>query len=140
MSIEENKEIARRYLSVDANQIRKDIESGQDEFHAPELMVHTPMGDMNYEGYMASMNAVVSAFPDCKYNPEDVIAEGDKVVVRYTLTGTHRGDFQGIPATGKSFKIEGIGILRIDNGKLAEFWFASDMLGMMQQLGAIPAQ
>ena len=108
MSVQENKEFARQYFSADANQVRKDIESGQDTFHAPELMVHTTMGDMDYGGWMAFMNSVVSAFPDCKYNPEDIIAEGDKVVVRYTLTGTHEGDFQGIPATGKKFKIEGL--------------------------------
>ena len=55
------------------------------------------------------------------------------------MTGTQRGAFQGIPPTGKHVKIEGIGIVRIGGGRMQEFWFASDMLGMMQQLGAIPA-
>lgn len=140
MSIQENKEIARRYFSADANQVKKDVDPSQDEFHAPELIVHGPMGDSNYEGWMAQMNTVVSAFPDCKYNPEDIIAEGDKVVVRYSFTGTHQGNFQGIPSSGKKVEIEGIMIIRIDHGKLVEFWVATDMFGLMQQLGAFPSQ
>ena len=139
MSIQENKEFAKTYFSANADAVRADFASGGLVNHDPELRVHTPMGDWDFQTYMGFMNTLIEAFPDCQYHAEDVIAEGDKVVVRYTMTGTQQGDFQGIPPTGKPVKIEGIGIVRIGGGRMQEFWFASDMLGMMQQLGAIPS-
>jgi steroid delta-isomerase-like uncharacterized protein len=69
---------------------------------------------------------------------EDVVAEGDRVVIRTTLKATHQGEFQGLPATGKTISVPGITIYRMDNGKIAEAWLVSDNLGMMQQLGVIP--
>lgn len=140
MSIEENKAFVRRYLSADANEIRNAKTEGNDEYHSPDLKVHSPTGDMNLTEYMDFMDVLVSAFPDCKYNAEDVIAEGDKVVCRYSFTGTNKGPFMGIPPTGNSVKIEGMGIFRISGDKFAEVWYASDVMGMMQQLGAIPSQ
>jgi len=68
-----------------------------------------------------------------------VIAEGDKVVARYTFHGTIKGDFMGIPAAGKSTTLTAIDILRFEGDKIAEHWGEADMLSMMQQLGAIPA-
>lgn len=70
---------------------------------------------------------------------EDVIHEGDKLVVKWTNSGTHVGDFLGIPATNKSFSIAGIDIFRLRDGKLAEHWHVVDQLAMLQQLGLIPA-
>lgn len=69
---------------------------------------------------------------------EDLLAEGDKVVDRWTARGTHPGELIGIPPTGKEVTITGMDILRISNGKIAEIWHQEDMLGMMQQLGVIP--
>jgi len=77
------------------------------------------------------------AFPDVKFTIEDQIAEGDKSVMRYNITGTHKGEFQGIAPTGKSIKITGIAIHRIANGKIVEIWANWDALGLMQQLGAV---
>ncbi|MDR3575778.1 MAG: ester cyclase [Anaerolineaceae bacterium] len=77
-----------------------------------------------------------SAFPDLNYMIEDVIAEGDKVVTRSTWTGTNRGDFMGMPATNKQVKVSGIDITRFAGGKAVEHWATTDMLGLMQQLGA----
>ena len=91
MSIEENKALVRRYCSADASEIRKSNTEVKDEFHSPDIKVHTPSGDMNLTEYQGFMSALVSAFPDCKYNAEDVIAEGDKVVCRYSFTGTNKG-------------------------------------------------
>ena len=140
MSIEENKAFVHRYLSADANEIRNSKTEGNDAYHSPYLKVHSPTGDMTLTEYMGFMDTLVSAFPDCKYNAEDVIAEGDKVACRYSFTGTNKGTFMGIPPTGKSVKIEGMGIFRISGGKFVEVWYATDVMGMMQQLGAIPSQ
>jgi predicted ester cyclase len=70
---------------------------------------------------------------------EEVIAEGDKVVVRFTLRGRQSADFMGIPATGRPIEVQAIAILRVDNGKVAQLTAQFDQLGMMQQLGVIPA-
>ena len=81
---------------------------------------------------------VRSAFPDMQATIEDMIAEGDKVAVRYTGTGTHKGELMGIPATGKQIAVTGIEIIRIAGGKMVERWEAFDNLSFMQQLGVIP--
>jgi steroid delta-isomerase-like uncharacterized protein len=80
-----------------------------------------------------------AAFPDLKITVEDQIAEGDKVVTRWTAEGTHDGDLPGLPASGRSSTVTGIGIDRIEGGKIVEAWGNWDTLGMLQQLGAIPA-
>ncbi|MBA2312563.1 MAG: ester cyclase [Actinobacteria bacterium] len=74
-----------------------------------------------------------------RFTIEDVIGEGDRLVVRWTNSGTHVGDFLGIPATNKSFSVAGIDIYRVADGKLAEHWHVVDQLSMLQQLGLIPA-
>ena len=140
MSIEENKEIARRYLCLGPEEAKRDSEAGKDDFHAPEFVLHGTSGDMNLTEFRTLMATMATAFPDFKYNAEDIIAEGDKVVTRYTFTGTNQGDFMGIPASGKKVKTAGISIIRIKDGKLVEGWFMGDALGMMQQIGAIPSQ
>jgi predicted ester cyclase len=78
-------------------------------------------------------------FPDWRETIDDVVAEGDRVVIRVTGSGTHQGEFQGIPPTDRQVTATGIGIGRIENGRIAESWAAYDALGMMQQLGVIPA-
>jgi predicted ester cyclase len=80
-----------------------------------------------------------AAFPDIHVAVEDVIANGDKVVVRLTFSGTHTGPLMGMPPTGKFVTITGIAIDRIQNGKIVEHWVNRDDLGMLQQLGMIPA-
>lgn len=79
------------------------------------------------------------AFPDYHVTVEDQIAEGERVVTRWTCHGTHEGEFQGMPPTGKKMAMSEITIFRIANGKLVEGWSNLDMLGALQQLGAIPA-
>jgi len=74
-----------------------------------------------------------------RFTIEDVIAEGDKVVVRWTNSGTHVGEFLGIPPTNKTFSIAGIDIYRLSGGKLAEHWHVVDVFGQLQQLGLLPA-
>jgi steroid delta-isomerase-like uncharacterized protein len=79
-----------------------------------------------------------SAFPDLQFTMEDQIADGDKVVHRLTATGTHRGEFMGIPPTDKRVRVTGVNINQFVDGKIVEAWGFMDMMGLMQQLGAIP--
>ena len=81
-----------------------------------------------------------AAFPDIKMTLDDAIVGEDKIAVRFTMTGTHQGEFAGIPATGKRVSIGGIDILRFENGKVVEHWGYSDQIALMQQLGALPPE
>ncbi len=81
----------------------------------------------------------LTAFPDLHFTIEDIVAEGDTVVVRSTARGTHQGELMGIPLTGKQVAVSGISITRIANGKAVEEWFNGDDLGLLQQLGVVPA-
>jgi steroid delta-isomerase-like uncharacterized protein len=91
------------------------------------------------EGTKRSASMYLAAFPDLHFTFEDYIAEGDQVVVRWTSTGTHKGELMGIPPTGKQFSGTGMEIYRFEGGKIAEHWLASDQLGLLQQLGVVPA-
>jgi steroid delta-isomerase-like uncharacterized protein len=79
-----------------------------------------------------------TAFPDFHLEVDDMIVEGDRVAARVTMSGTHQGDFMGIPPTGKRFSISAIDIVRFAEGKMVEHWGATDNLGLLQQLGAVP--
>ncbi|MBK8900289.1 MAG: ester cyclase [Anaerolineaceae bacterium] len=81
----------------------------------------------------------LTAFPDIHVGVDDVIGEGDRVVVRYTITGTHQGELMSIPASGKAVSVPAITILRVNNGKCVERWSEADMMGLMTQIGAVPA-
>lgn len=94
----------------------------------------TKAGTLNY------FRMLVAAFPDMRMIAEDVIASGDKAVARVRVTGTHKGPFMGIPATGKRVDVKIIDIIRFgDDGRAREHWGVVDQLAMMQQLGVIPA-
>ena len=90
-------------------------------------------------GYRQAISAFLDAYPDSRFPIDDVIAEGDRVAIRHSLRGTHRVAFQGIPPTGKQVKVNAIVTFRVVNGKVAETWLNADIMGMLQQLGAIPA-
>lgn len=111
-----------------------------DEVFAASFTDHNPMPGVpgNKEGFKSVVLGLQAAFPDGRSSVDDVIAEGDKVVWRWTFTGTHRGPLMGIPATGKGVAMTGITIDRIARGQIVERWSQIDSLGMMQQLGAIP--
>ncbi|MFC5175170.1 ester cyclase [Nocardioides taihuensis] len=92
------------------------------------------------EGTLAFFRALLDAFPDLHMEVEDLIADGDKTVARVTTTGTHRGDFMGIPPTGSSAGMQLIDIMRFDGaGRVCEHWGVADMLTLLQQLGVVPA-
>ena len=91
------------------------------------------------EGLKQLITLMRSAFPDLTFLIEDVIAEGDKVVVRSLMRGTHQGMFMGIPPSGNPVQITGIDVIRVAEGRFVEHWGNQDDLGMMQQIGAVPA-
>jgi steroid delta-isomerase-like uncharacterized protein len=90
------------------------------------------------ESMRAASAVIRAAFPDWRSDIEDLIACGDKVVERFTASGTHEGEIMGIAPTGRTVTLPGINIFRLQDGRIAERWGKLDMLGFMQQLGAVP--
>jgi predicted ester cyclase len=90
------------------------------------------------EGVRAFYQTFFSAFPGSQLSFEDILSDGDKVAVRFTVRGAHRGEFQGMAPTGKAFSVGGITILRFEDGRCIERWSQADFLGLLQQLGAAP--
>jgi steroid delta-isomerase-like uncharacterized protein len=137
MSAEENKAIFRRYVEEVGNEGNLDLVeeifdrylSHQPDGHAEER------GPQDVKRFIGEFH---QAFPDFHTTIEDQIAEGDKVVTRWTMRGTHQGEFRGIAPTGGQIKVTGIGIFRFsEEGKVVESWDNFDQLGMMRQLGAL---
>ena len=91
------------------------------------------------EAYKHQVSNLLEAYPDLRWAIEDIIAEKDKVVACWTLSGTHKGDYMGVPATNKKVSVGGITIHHIAGGKIIDSHTNWDALGMMQQLGAVPA-
>jgi steroid delta-isomerase-like uncharacterized protein len=138
MSIEENKAIVSRATEEIFN---KNNLAVVDELYATNFVSHgsdIPGVTPDREGYKQFVTMSRTALPDFHTTIEDMIAEGDKVVQRFTARGTHKGEFMGIPPTGKQVTITGIAIDRIAGGKIVENWVNIDMLGMMVQLGVVP--
>jgi len=137
MSEERNKETARRYYEEVLNNGNIDL---LDELAVPGYIEHDPFPGTR-EGLAGLKDRVtmLRAGLAAHFTIEDIIAEGDKVVVRWTNAGSMVGDFLGMPANGKSFKIPGIDVHRLENGKLAEHWHVVDQLGHAQQIGLIPS-
>ncbi len=136
-----NKELFRRFLdgmnTNDAEVMSRTI----DEFVEPDALIRTPLplkatGAQLLKEVFGTLHR---AFPDLHVEVEDVIAEGDKVVGRNTVTGTHQGEYMGMQPTGKSIKYNEIFIFRFVNGRVAETWGVADVLSQLRQLGAIRA-
>ena len=138
MSTEQNKARMRQMVEEMFN--RGNV-NRLDEFMAPDFVEHEvlPPGiPEGREGVKQFFAVLHSAFPDFKATIDDLIAEDDKVVIRMTWTGTHKGEFMGIPATGKRMSIGVFDIIRVVDGKAVEHWGQMDNMGLMQQLGAMP--
>jgi steroid delta-isomerase-like uncharacterized protein len=141
MSVEENKALIKKWgeewnaLAGDVTKMRALAEKyfGRGWVHHGLLK-----GDQTAEQRMQDVLAAMPALPDLAYALEDIVAEGDKVVARYTARGTHKGTFLGIPATGKQLTYKGVEIFRIAGGKIVETWDFPDGLGLMTQLGVGP--
>ena len=112
-----------------------------DELCAPSYTIRIAGNPpMDLEGHKQFATMFYSAFPDLLHIIEDTVAEGDKAVVRFTLHGTHKGDFMGIRPTGKEVSVSAVVIFQIAGGRVTQAFGVFDQAGMMQQLGAVPAQ
>jgi steroid delta-isomerase-like uncharacterized protein len=138
MSAEYNKTLVRRF--VEEAQTRHNL-AAIDEYLSPEFVDHSvPPGlPPDREGVRMQFTMFITALPDLQAIIHDQVADDEKVVTRKTLRGTHQGDLMGIPPTGKTVDIEVIDILRVKDGKITDHWNNVDRLGLMQQLGVIPA-
>ena len=132
MSVEENKTDTRRAIEEFWNQGKIEL---LDEFWAPNYINHDPTNPevRDLEGFKQWVIAARAAFPDLNVTIDDLIAEGDKVVTRWTVRGTQKGEFGKIPATGKQVTFTGITISRFADGKTVESWWSDDDLGLVQQ-------
>jgi len=140
MSTKENKELTQEY-GKELSEVTGDLtrtRARADKYLGDDYVYHTPSGDWSRERTIQILGAE-PAFPDVKYTRVDAVAEGDKVAMRYTMEGTHKGPLMGILPTGKHFAISGVTMTRIKAGKVAEEWDFPDLLGLMTQLGLIPA-
>lgn len=133
----DNKALARRFIET----FNTDDLAAADEFIAASFTNHdpgTPQLPTGPEGYRQLVRTYRTAFPDLHLTVEDLIAEGDKVAVRWTAKGTNNGELMGMPPTGKPGTTSGISILPIEGDKITAQWVNWDTLGMLQQLGVIP--
>jgi steroid delta-isomerase-like uncharacterized protein len=129
--------LRRFYDLINAGEIEAFGDSLADDFVEHEV---TPGLAPTKDGVKQFFAAYVGAFPDLRFTAEDILASGDKVVGRVTITGTNTGDFMSMPATGKSVSIQAIDIVRFgDDGLAHEHWGVVDVMAMMQQLGVVPA-
>jgi steroid delta-isomerase-like uncharacterized protein len=135
MSIEENKNVVRRYQEIyNSNDLDRLTDVLSEDLSTPNIMPGIPKG---LEGAKAAHRIMIAGFPDYQTTIEDMVAEGNKVAVRIRMTGTHTGTFMGIPPTGKQITFTGIYIVRIANGKIVEHWGEEDGVSLLQQLGVL---
>ena len=135
MALDENKALVRRYYD--------EVLTGRDrglleQLVDPSFVSHVSGGrDVGVATYAAAVGATHAAFPDLVVTICDQVAEGDKVVTRWSATGTQAGSFAGVPATGRSITVTGIHIHRVRHGRLVEHWEELNQLGALQQMGAL---
>jgi steroid delta-isomerase-like uncharacterized protein len=136
-----NRELFQRYFDEVTNKGNLDL---VDEMFAPDYVHHDPAnpdpkGVVGTEDVKRHLQELIDAFPDMQFTVEDMIAQGDDIVVRWTATCTHTGDYFGIPPTNKSATLTGMNTWRVKDGKAVEGWVSRDDLGLLQQLGVIPS-
>ena len=137
MSAEANKSLVRRFYDEVLNAHRIDV---LDTLALADYTEHDPLPGQRdgLVGLKDRVSMLIQGLPST-YTVEDIVAEGDRVVVRWRNAGVHSGQFMGIPPTGRSFDIAGIDIYRIENDRVAEHWHVVDQLTLLQQLGLLPA-
>jgi steroid delta-isomerase-like uncharacterized protein len=132
----DNKVLVQRYIEEIYNKGNLDLAA---DLVTDDYVNHAGFMDVEgVEGLQQFAAMLRAALPDWHEVIEDQVVEGDKEVHRYVIRGTHKGEFMGIPATGKEVVVTGITLARIEDGKIAEEWSQADMLGLMQQLGVVP--
>jgi steroid delta-isomerase-like uncharacterized protein len=137
MSIADNKTLFLRWFEDVVNQRKLEL---MDELLAEDYVLHFPgMPVLDRDGHRRLGQAFLTGFADWHEEVEAVLAEGDRTVAWITGTGTHTGEFQGVAPTGRTVSVGGVGMARIHQGTIAEMWACFDTLGLLQQLGALPA-
>ncbi len=137
MSIEENKAIVRHFFEEGPS---KGNLGAVNELISSDFVMHSPLPtEPGAKGIDDIITTCRAAFDNLNVQIDDMIAEGDKVTCRFTAHGVHRGQFMTLPPTGKEITMTGIEIFRLENGKVAELWAEANLIGLMQQLGVIPA-
>jgi steroid delta-isomerase-like uncharacterized protein len=137
MSTQDNKALAHRFIEA-INQ--KDF-ALIDQIYAPTYVRHDPANPQvrSREDYKQWLTQLCTAFPDLQFTIDDLMADGDKIICRFTSRGTHTGQWRGMPTTSKQAVVTGIGVSHIVEGKVVEDWYNTDILGLVQQLGvALP--
>ncbi len=133
---EQNKQLVRQYFEAydqqDTERIGQLVSSSNYSLHL------SGMPTMDWNGTKQFYAAAWSAFPDLHHEIFDIVAEGDKVAVRYNIIGTHKGELQGMPPTGKEVSFSAMDFITLVNGKVAEEWEIADTIGLMQQIGVTP--
>jgi steroid delta-isomerase-like uncharacterized protein len=134
--LKHNKEIARQAFEKVLSKGNLDL---VDTLVADDYVGHSPLevshGPEDVKQFVTMLR---NAFPDMEVTVEDQVADGDKVATRWTCRGTHKGEFQGMAPTGEEITMTGISMFRMANGKIVEEWAIPDMLGVLQQVGAVP--
>lgn len=136
MSTEENKALVRRYIETWNS---GDLQ-GMAQFWSPDMIHHTRTGSHGFNEVVSIVSNFMQAFPNLRFEIEDLVADGDRVASRMTAYATHTGEYMGMPATGRSVSCTVFGVARVTNGKLVEHWGVTDELHLMQQVGLVPEE
>lgn len=139
-----NKERARQYFEAIEGHTDGHI-AGLEDLVADDVVNHNPVSsedvtvgeEHGIEAFRRHAESIPGAFPDLQFDLQDMIAEDDRVMVRFTLTGTHDGKGMGIEPTGEQVTISGIVVYRFDDGKIVERWHETNNLGLLEQIGAV---
>jgi steroid delta-isomerase-like uncharacterized protein len=138
VTAEDNKALVRRFVEGIQCSGPEAAAKACDEYLAPDFVNHSTMGlPDGVPGVKMFMAMLWAGLPDCQATIHDQICEGDAVVTRKTLSGTHKGDFMGVPATGRRINMDVIDILTVRDGKITSHRAMVDQAGLMQQLGAM---
>ena len=137
MPVESNKQLMNRFVEF-INTAKKDLAN---ELISPDARFYVPGQPepmRGPDGYLAIIGMMRSGFPDIQWTIEEMVAENDNLVARFAMEGTHQGVFFGVPPTGKPIKIQAMNLYRFSNGQIIEEYGQPDLLGLLQQIGAVP--
>lgn len=139
MSVEQNKAAVKRFYDEVVNQARMEL---IDDLVAPNFVEHEQFPGLtnDREGVKQFFEIMRKAFPDLRIDAHDLLAEGDKVVARATMSGTHQGEFMGVPATGRKISVAVIDLVQLEQGKDVAHWGLTDTMSMLQQIGVMPQE
>jgi steroid delta-isomerase-like uncharacterized protein len=137
MTSPSNKDVMRSFTEF----INTASEQLADELIAPDATFHVPGRPepmRGPSGYLAIIGMMREGFPDIQWSLEEMVSEGDKVAARFTMRGTHQGPFSGVSPTGREIEVQALNLYRLSDGKIVEELGQPDMLGLLQQIGALP--